>query len=219
MSIVSSPTTVTPASSSQQISNPNNTISQTGFLQILIAQLKNQDPSNPLSSDQFITENTQFAQLQQLMNMNTALGKLSNQNQNNAYATSLIGKNITTNSATVTVNGTSISKAAYSLPQNAADVQATIVDSNGNTIVTQDLGPQNAGTNTFQWNGRGTNGNYIANGTYTVEFSATDSNGNSMPVSQSAGTVTGVQFSPGGTTLTTNLGTTINLNNVTGVSS
>ncbi len=40
-----------------------------------------------------------------------------------------------------------------------------------------------------------------------------------MPVSQSAGTVTGVQFSPGGTTLTTNLGTTINLNNVTGVSS
>jgi flagellar basal-body rod modification protein FlgD len=219
MSIVASPTTLTPASSASQISNPNNTISQDGFLQILIAQLQNQDPSDPLSSDQFITENTQFAQLQQLVNINTALTNLQNQNQNNSYAASLLGKNIMTNSAQVTVNGASVSPVGYSLSQPAADVQATIVDSNGNTIVTQDLGPQNAGTNTFQWNGRGVNGSYISNGTYTVEFSATDSNGNPIPINQSAGTVTGVQFTSNGALLTTNLGETVNLNNVVGVSS
>jgi flagellar basal-body rod modification protein FlgD len=152
------------------------------------------------------------------MNMNTALTNLSNQNQSNSYAASLLGKNITTNSATVTVNGASVSPVGYSLSQPAANVQATVVDSNGNTIVTQDLGPQNTGTNIFQWNGRGTNGSYISNGTYTVEFSATDSNGNSIPISQSAGTVTGVQFTSNGAVLTTNLGETVNLNNVVGVS-
>lgn len=219
MSIVASPTTLTPASSASQISNPNNTISQDGFLKILIAQLKYQDPSNPLSSDQFITENTQFAQLQQLINMNTALTKLQNQNQSNFYAASLLGKNITTNSAKVTISGSSVSPVAYSISQNAADVKATVIDSSGNTIVTQDLGPQNAGTNIFKWNGRGTNGKYISNGTYTVMFSATDSNGNPIPITQSAGTVVGVQFTPNGAVLTTNLGQTVDLNNVTGVSS
>ena len=102
MSIVASPTTLTPASSSSQINNPKNTITQDGFLKLLIAQLQNQDPMNPLSSDQFITENTMFSQLQQLINMNQALSKLSNQSQTNAYAASLLGKNILTNTTTIT---------------------------------------------------------------------------------------------------------------------
>ena len=219
MGIVTSPTTLKPASSTSQIYNPNNTISQDGFLKILIAQLKNQTPDNTLSTNQFIMEITMFAQLQQLVNMNTTLTNLENQNQNNSYAASLLGKNIMTNSATITVNGTSVSPVAYSLSQPAADVKATVVDPNGNTIVTQDLGPQSAGTKTFQWNGRGVNGSYISNGTYTVEFSATDSHGNPIPVSKNAGTVTSVQFTPNGAVLTTNLGQTVNLNNVIGVSS
>jgi len=219
MSIVSSPTTLTPASSASQISNPNNTISQDGFLKLLIAQLQNQDPMNPLSSDQFITENTMFSQLQQLVNMNQTLSTLSNQSQTNAYAASLLGKNILTNSSTITKNGTSITPVAYTLSQPVSDVKATIIDSNGNTVATVDLGPQNAGTQTFQWNGKDSSGNYIANGTYTVAFVATDSNGQIMPVSHSAGTVTSIQFTNNGPILNTNLGLSVNISNVTGVSS
>ncbi len=219
MSIVSSPTTLTPASSASQISNPNNTISQDGFLKLLIAQLQNQDPMNPLSSDQFITENTMFSQLQQLVNMNQTLSNLSNQSQTNAYAASLLGKNILTNSSTITKNGTSITPAAYTLSQPASDVQATIVDSSGNSVATVDLGAQNAGTQTFQWNGKDASGNYIANGTYTVAFTATNSSGQTIPINQSAGTVTSIQFNGSSTILNTNLGLSVNLNNVTGVSS
>ncbi len=219
MSIVSSPTTLTPASSASQISNPNNTISQDGFLKLLIAQLQNQDPMNPLSSDQFITENTMFSQLQQLVNMNQTLSNLSNQSQTNAYAASLLGKNIITNSSTITINGTSITPAAYTLSQPASDVQATIVDSSGNSVATVDLGAQNAGTQTFQWNGKDASGNYISNGTYTVAFTATNSSGQTIPINQSAGTVTSIQFNGSSTILNTNLGLSVNLNNVTGVSS
>ncbi len=219
MSIVSSPTTLTPASSASQISNPNNTISQDGFLKLLIAQLQNQDPMNPLSSDQFITENTMFSQLQQLVNMNQTLSNLSNQSQTNAYAASLLGKNIITNSSTITINGTSITPVAYTLSQPASDVQATIVDSSGNSVATVDLGAQNAGTQTFQWNGKDASGNYISNGTYTVAFTATNSSGQTIPINQSAGTVTSIQFNGSSTILNTNLGLSVNLNNVTGVSS
>ncbi|HEX14250.1 MAG: hypothetical protein C0173_01180 [Desulfurella sp.] len=218
MSIVSSPTTLTPASSASQINNPKNTITQDGFLKLLIAQLKHQDPMNPLSSDQFIQENTMFSQLQQLVNMNQTLSKLSNQSQTNAYAASLLGKNILTNTTTITINGTSITPAAYTLSQNAADVKATIINASGNSVATIDLGPQNAGTNTFQFNGKNENGNYLSNGIYTVAFTATDSNGNIIPVNQSAGTVTSISFGPDGPVLHTNLGKSISINNVTGVS-
>ncbi len=54
MSIVSLPTTLTPASSADQISNPNNTISQNGFLQLLVAQLQNQDPTDPLAWKKYL---------------------------------------------------------------------------------------------------------------------------------------------------------------------
>ncbi len=98
-------------------------------------------------------------------------------------------------------------------------MQATIVDSSGNSVATVDLGSQSAGTQTFQWNGKNASGNYISNGTYTVAFTATDSNGQIIPINHSAGTVTSIQFNSTGAILNTNLGLSVNLNNVTGVSS
>jgi flagellar basal-body rod modification protein FlgD len=63
------------------------------FLQLLVAQIKNQDPTNPMDGTQFVAQLAQFSQLQQLENMNTSFGRVLDSVQRN-YASSLIGKEV-----------------------------------------------------------------------------------------------------------------------------
>jgi flagellar basal-body rod modification protein FlgD len=71
------------------------------FLKMLIAQLKNQDPTNPQQGTEFATQMAQFASVEQLTNINTALQSQNQNNLNvmNAQAINLIGKEITAQTA------------------------------------------------------------------------------------------------------------------------
>jgi flagellar basal-body rod modification protein FlgD len=56
----------------------NATVDKTQFLNLLVTQLKNQDPMNPLKSDEFIAQLATFSSLEQLISINQAVTKLSN---------------------------------------------------------------------------------------------------------------------------------------------
>jgi flagellar basal-body rod modification protein FlgD len=102
----SSGTNVNPTTSSSQSSN--SLANTNAFLTLLIAQLKNQDPLNAMSTSDFMNELSTLTTTQQMINMSNAVQN-SMTNINNLYATSLLGKNIqykdannNTQSATVT---------------------------------------------------------------------------------------------------------------------
>ncbi|WP_052366403.1 flagellar hook assembly protein FlgD [Geomicrobium sp. JCM 19055] len=67
------------------------------FLKLLIAQLQNQDPLDPMDDREFIAQMAQFSSLEQMTNMNAAMQKLSNQQESAALVqhSELIGKNVT----------------------------------------------------------------------------------------------------------------------------
>jgi flagellar basal-body rod modification protein FlgD len=72
------------------------------FLQMLITQLKNQDPTNPVDDTAMLSEEAQFSTLEQMQNMNTNLVSLMSM-QNVSQAVSLVGKTVTgTNTSGVT---------------------------------------------------------------------------------------------------------------------
>ncbi len=200
------------------IENPKSILNKDDFLKLLVAQLKNQDPLNPLDNDQFIQENTMFSQLEQLTNMNKSIeGVSGNLGKNDrSYAASYLGKYITTGSENINVSKSNIDTLSFSLPTDAA-VKVSILNSKGENITDIDLGNMSKGNHTFQWDGKDSKGNYVADGTYSVIFSAVDANGQTIPIEKNAGKVVAVRFDSSGVVLSTNLNNNVKLNDVKSV--
>jgi flagellar basal-body rod modification protein FlgD len=171
-----------------------NVLGKDDFLKMLIAQLKNQDPLNPLDGTNFAAQLAQFSSLEQLQNMNTQMSTLisSLSSTNNSQLVGLIGNAVVANGNSVTVNG-STTQLAYNLSQNARQGTIKIYDSQGNLAQTLAFGSQQAGTNTMNWNTTS-----VPPGRYTFTVSAVDSKGNPVTANTMAsGVVTGVTYQNG----------------------
>ena len=168
------------------------------FLTLLTTQLKNQDPTSPMDSNQFTQQLVEYSQVEQQINTNTNLQSLISQGTSNASAmtVSYLGKNVSvTNGNASLSNGTA--NWTYNLGSAAASTTLTVTNSGG-TVVYTGPGQVSAGNNTFTWNGQDNNGNQLNDGTYKLAVTATDSSGNAITTSvASAGTVSQIDMTSG----------------------
>ncbi|HWQ08551.1 MAG TPA: FlgD immunoglobulin-like domain containing protein [Holophaga sp.] len=178
MTTVSSTSATTSGTSTTTASQ---SISSDAFLKMLVAELKNQDPTSAADPNQMVQQMTSYAQLEQAQNSNTLLEGLQTQVQGlfQAQATNLVGRKVRVSSSSITLaDGTA--SIGVNLGATAADVVVKVLDSAGNTVATLDEGSQKAGIHTFTWNGKNSSGTTLADGSYTVSISAKDSDGNSV---------------------------------------
>jgi flagellar basal-body rod modification protein FlgD len=169
----------------------NTIMGKDDFLKMLIAQLKNQDPLNPLDGSNFAAQLAQFSSLEQLQNMNTQLQTLgtSFSSLNNVQAANLIGNEVSAKGNTTTVEG-STNILYYNLPGDVKQGTVKIYNAQGTLMKTFSFGSQKAGINSLAWNSSN-----VSAGTYTFDVSATDSSGNDVSVtSMVTGKVTGATF-------------------------
>jgi flagellar basal-body rod modification protein FlgD len=185
-------TTAPGASTSDTTSqlNLNNQIAGnfTEFLQLLTTQLQNQNPLDPLDTNQFTQQLVQFASVEQEINMNTQLQTLVSlqQTAQDTQALAFVGQTVTVNSATTALaNGQA--QWTYN-PTSPATATFTVTDSTGQTVFTQ-TGTVQPGSQQFTWNGIGNNGQQNPAGSYTLKITATDTSGKSVAVPT---TVTGL---------------------------
>ena len=174
------------------------------FLTLLTTQLKNQDPTSPLDTNQFTAQLTQMTGVEQQLLSNQLLQQLVNQNSGSGVtgAVGLIGKSVTASGDTATLTSGSAAW-QYTLGGTATNVTVQIADSSGN-IVYSGAAPSGSGAQSFTWNGQNSQGQQQANGgTYTATFSAATSSGASVPVSNAVtGTATAVEQVNGQTMVT-----------------
>jgi flagellar basal-body rod modification protein FlgD len=178
-----------------------NTLGKDEFLKMFIAQLKNQDPLNPLNGTEFTSQLAQFTSLEQLYNMNDNLESLGkNQGSlNNLQAVGMIGKEVVAQGDTIHLDGSS-AEVSYVLSGDAGKTQVKIYDTAGKLVDTLTPGSQKAGTNTVSWNAGS-----VPKGDYTFEVTAEDVNGKSVSVDKVVkGEVTEVNFKDGQSYLTVN---------------
>src|SRR5450756_1915159 len=154
----------------------------TTFLQLLTTQLKNQNPLDPLDTNQFTQQLVEFASVEQQMKSNSSLTTLVSLEQaaQSPSALALV-------SATVVVDGSttqlSNGKANWSLNvSKPATATVTIKDATGQTAYTSTFGV-NPGTQNFTWDGHGTNGTLWPDGPYTMMATAADASGQSTAIS------------------------------------
>jgi flagellar basal-body rod modification protein FlgD len=172
------------------------------FLTLLISQLQNQDPLEPLDANQFTSQLVQFASVEQQIYQNANLEKLLAAQQTTELASTVgyLGKQVEASGNTLPLqDGKAF--AFYTLPQTASEATITIKDATGKTVAAL---PANAaaGRHEVHWDGRATNGRKLPDGTYSFQLEATDRSGNAIPATQTySGRVTGIMADETGTRL------------------
>jgi flagellar basal-body rod modification protein FlgD len=194
---VSSTSSSSSSSSSGALSSSRQTIAQNfdTFLQLLTTQLKNQNPMDPLDTNQFTQQLVQFTGVEQQLKTNDYLAAMvqATQNSTNTEAVNYVGKVVTAD-GTKTQLSDGAATWHFSVPK-AASIAVSVVDENGNTVFTKS-GSVNQGESIFQWDGVGSDGKSRADGSYSIKISARDSDGKVVSVAtQMSGEVTGVDFS------------------------
>ena len=188
------------------------------FLTLLTTQLKNQDPTSPLDTNQFTAQLTQMTGVEQQLLSNQLLQQLVSQSSgsNISSAVNLIGKTVTASSGTATLQNGSASW-QYTLGGTAANVSVQVTDASGNVVYTG-AAPAGTGAQNFTWNGQNTAGQQQANGgTYTLSIHAADAGGNVVPVSNSVqGAATAIE-QVNGQTMVTVAGVQVPLSSVTAI--
>lgn len=166
------------------------------FLQLLITQLKNQNPLEPLDTNQFTQQLVQFTSVEQQLKTNEFLEAMmqSSQNATNSQAVGYVGKTVTASGAsTDLVNGQA--SWIYRIESPAENTTVTIKDANGNTVYTETLSLE-AGTDRIVWDGTTNTGEKLTSGRFTVTIDARNSNGQYIPVTtEMMGVVEGVDVS------------------------
>ena len=160
----------------------------TDFLSLLTTQLKNQDPTAPMDTNQFTSQLVQFTSVAEQISTNTTLSSLltSSLSQQLSQASNLVGREVTFSGTTVPLQ--SGSATLQYTAATAGPVTIAVSDANGNAIH-QETVNATAGSNAWTWKGASDNGAQMPDGGYTV---AVTSNGSTVPFTAS-GTVTGAE--------------------------
>lgn len=222
MSVTATASTTTTSSGTTTLSSSSTSSSLTSsdFLTLLVTELQNQNPLDPTSTTDFISQLTSYANFDQQTTLNSNLSSLATSFNSllTLNSSNYIGKTVTAKADSGTLENGSISF-GYSLNSAASKVTLKVTDSSGNTVWTGS-GTTSSGTNSFTWDGTTTSGTQLSDGgTYSLSVTATDSSGSSVyGYTTVSGTVTGVDSSSGTTMLKIG-STSVAASSIIGVSS
>ncbi|QWA09084.1 flagellar hook assembly protein FlgD [Sodalis ligni] len=156
---------------------------QNQFLNLLVAQLQNQDPTNPMDNSQLTTQLAQISELNGIENLNTTLGSISGQlnTTQSLQASTLVGHGVMVDGTAIMVGSdSSTTPFGLELDAAAANTTVTIKDSSGTVVRTVQLGAESAGVHSFTWDGTDDSGTAVPEGTYSFSVASTDSGGASV---------------------------------------
>lgn len=166
----------------------NSKLGKNDFLNLLVTQLRYQNPMEPLKDSDFIAQLAQFSSLEQLENINTGLSYASeldymlSQTIANTMATTIIGKEVVAEGNTVYHKYGSDDNLHFKLAGAAQNIEIQVYNESGGlvrTITAEDL---EEGINSISWDGKDDAGTDVAEGEYTFSVTATDTEGESVNV-------------------------------------
>lgn len=165
------------------------TIDQADFLSLLVTQMRNQDPTQPMDSSQMVSQLAQISQVSATQALQTSFDALSTSLQGNQMlqASAMVGRGVTVPSAAGRL-GESGMDGAVNVPGGGGQVIVQLTDAAGNVVRTLDLGAPDAGLVAFHWDGKGNDGKALPPGAYGLAAQA----GTTAVATYVSGKVTGV---------------------------
>ncbi|WP_133649608.1 flagellar hook assembly protein FlgD [Paraburkholderia flava] len=205
------------SSSSSTSSATSGSDLQNTFLQLLIAQMKNQDPTNPMDSSQMTSQLAEINTVTGISQLNTSLTSLATQlsASQQPQASLLIGSTVLTPGSTVSVASGKGTPFGLQFTSDASNVQVSVKNSAGQIVETINLGSVKAGSTPFSWTPSDASGTALPDGNYTISATGTVNGKAGTATTLSASTVASVvQQADGSTGLLLSNGSTIGLTQV-----
>lgn len=150
-------------------------LSQSDFLSLIIAQMKDQDPTQPADPNQFVNEFAQLSEVSGINGMETSMGSLSSSMQASQLltGTSLIGHQVLAAGTTAALTAGGSVSGAVQAPAGATALTVQVTDASGALVRTIQVAPQSSGLTSFTWDGTTNTGAAAPAGTYTFTASGT----------------------------------------------
>ena len=183
---------------------------QKQFLQLLVAQMRNQDPINPVDGADFASQLAQFNSVEQLIDVNSGLDTLqSSQNLmsaslTNSMAATLTGKQVRAISDQVNLSAEGNSEINFKLRSAAEEVEIVIRNASGTEVRRETLNGVSSGDNNWTWDGLNNSGERLGEGNYQVEVIAKNGDENVNALVFMEGVASKVRFSGNGVFLSIN---------------
>lgn len=176
--------------------------SQDRFMKLLVTQLKNQDPLNPMDNAQMTSQMAQISTVSGIDKLNATLQALSASMTPNQtlQATGMIGHGVLVPGSGLELSG-GVSFGGFSLPQAVDSAKVSIYDKAGALVSNVNLGAQTAGVAKWQWDGLNSAGAAMPSGTYSFKVEATSAGNTVAATTLQYGMVGSVDQGAGGVTL------------------
>ncbi|MCA6219950.1 flagellar hook assembly protein FlgD [Photorhabdus antumapuensis] len=151
------------------------------FMQLLLAQVKNQDPTNPMQNNELTAHLAQINMLEGIEKLNTTVGSIVGQINNNQslQASALIGRGVMIPGNTILAGlnkeagNVSTTPFGIELERPADSVKVTITDKQGTVVHQIDIGGLEAGVHSFlPWDGKKEDGTHVEDGAYNFTITA-----------------------------------------------
>ncbi|MDE3020315.1 MAG: flagellar hook assembly protein FlgD [Pseudomonadota bacterium] len=186
----SSASSLLTGSSAQQIQNQ--------FITLLVSQLQNQDPLNPMDNSQITAQLAQISTVSGIQSLNSSVSSLiSTMNSNQSLqAASLIGRTVLVPNNQINLSN-SVATGAVNLTSPTNQLLINIQDASGNTVQTINLGSQGTGTIPFSWDGKTASGQTLPDGLYSVTASVLENGTQTTVPVLASGTIGSVSINNG----------------------
>lgn len=187
--------------------NANNQVSQDDFLKMMVTQLQNQDPLQPMSNGEFLTQIAQFTSASGIDQLQSSFQQFQTNMQTSQalQAASLIGRQVVVQSDQGYLPAGGEMNAIVDLPAAVGNLTVAVLDNAGQLVRKVQLGQQPAGEATFHWDGKDAEGQPMPTGSYQLQAqSAVDGQPVSMQMRATA-TVDSVTLGTGQSSLQLNL--------------
>lgn len=133
----------------------SNDLGRDAFLQLMLAQLENQDPTSPTTNEDMVAQLAQFSQVENTEELNRSFTSLSNSllSGQALQATSLVGRSVSAPSSTAILQPNGVISGSVELPASTGDMNVRIYSESGELLETVPLGSQTQGEVLFRWDG------------------------------------------------------------------
>lgn len=183
----------------------NSSLDKDAFLKLFLAQLKHQDPTNPLKSHEMAAQLAQFTSLEKLDGIDSGIKTMNKQNDpaQSFDTLKLIGKAISGDSSKIIrTDSTEKHDITFNLPGEARKAEITVLNRVGQVVKEFEVKDLKSGKNKIVWNGTDKNDRQAREGEYQVMIKAEASNGKKLNAdTKFSGVVSGVNFTAEGPVL------------------
>jgi flagellar basal-body rod modification protein FlgD len=179
--------------------NPDGILGKDDFMKLLLLELQYQDPTDPMDTEQILSQTSELASLEAADNTNRALEKLSESlAASQQYSMiSAIGKTASLGSDSIQHTKGEISSFDLNFPSDVSKGTVEIRDNSGTLVKSFPIEDLSQGTHSFEWNGTNNDGNEVDDGLYSIAATYYDDEGN--PATTAVGTypIESVRFENG----------------------